>query len=76
MTLNSLYKRLFLLFLVLGPFFWLMFTEDGKRRTDLVLLSLLKDSETMDIALAKLLCSLTQCSLLHAHLTHLTAQLP
>jgi hypothetical protein len=54
MTLNSLYKRLFLLLLVLGPFFWLVFTEDGQRRTDLVLISLLKDSETMDIAFAKL----------------------
>ena len=54
MSLNSLYKRLFLLCLVLGPFFWLVFTADGQRRTDLVLISLFKDSETMDIAFANL----------------------
>jgi len=54
MTLNPLYKRLLLLAIVLGPIYWLVFTADGQRRTDMVLISLLKGSETMDIAFAKL----------------------
>jgi hypothetical protein len=54
MSLNALYVRLLLLALVLGPFFWLVFTPDGQRRTDLVLLSLFNDAETMDIAFGKL----------------------
>jgi len=54
MSLNLLYKRLLLLLIVLGPFFWLVFTADGQRRTDLVLISLFNDSETMDIAFARL----------------------
>jgi hypothetical protein len=54
MTLNPLYKRLLLLFIVLGPFYWLVFTADGQRRTDMVLISLLKGSETMNISFAKL----------------------
>jgi len=35
------YKTLLALALVLGPIYWLMFTPDGKRRTDIVILSLL-----------------------------------
>lgn len=54
MTLNPLYKRLLLLLIVLGPFYWLVFTADGQRRTDMVLLSLLKGSDTMDVAFSKL----------------------
>ncbi len=54
MTLHSLYKRLLLLALVFGPFFWLVFTNDGQRRVDLVLLSLLSDAKTMNVAFAKL----------------------
>jgi hypothetical protein len=35
------YKTLLALVAVLGPIVWLMFTEDGQRRTDLVLMSIL-----------------------------------
>jgi hypothetical protein len=37
------YKLVLSLALVIGPIFWLMFTEDGRRRSDLVLLHLLGD---------------------------------
>ncbi|MCG6898259.1 MAG: hypothetical protein LJE61_04170 [Thiocapsa sp.] len=37
----SLYKSLLMLALVFGPFYWLAFTEDGQRRTDLALMSVL-----------------------------------
>ena len=39
-----LYKKILLLVIVIGPMYWLMFTEDGRRRTDLVVLSLSGDS--------------------------------
>jgi hypothetical protein len=39
----ALYKKLLLLAIVVGPMYWLMFTEDGRRRTDLVALSLAGD---------------------------------
>ena len=39
----ALYKKLLLFVIVAGPIFWLMFTEDGRRRTDLVALSLAGD---------------------------------
>jgi hypothetical protein len=53
-TVNPLYKKLMLLMLVFGPFFWLVFTDDGQRRTDMVMTALLKGTEDMDIAFAKL----------------------
>lgn len=37
----ALYKKLLLLVMVIGPIYWLMFTDDGRRRTDLVILTLL-----------------------------------
>jgi hypothetical protein len=39
----ALYKKLLALAIVIGPIYWLMFTEDGRRRTDLVVLSLKGD---------------------------------
>lgn len=54
MKLNPIYKKLLLLTIVFGPIFWLVFTEDGQRRADLVLISLLKDTEEMNIAFSKL----------------------
>lgn len=41
LTLPPLYKKLMLLAIVIGPIYWLMLTDDGQRRTDLVLLSLM-----------------------------------
>jgi hypothetical protein len=43
--LPSLYKTLLMLALVFGPFYWLAFTEDGQRRTDLALMFLLGKPE-------------------------------
>lgn len=39
--LPPLYLKLLLLAAVIGPFYWLVFTDDGQRRTDLVLLHLM-----------------------------------
>lgn len=38
MPLPILYKKLLALVVVLGPMFWLMLTEDGRRRTDVLML--------------------------------------
>jgi len=35
-----LYKLLMLLVIIIGPIYWLMLTEDGQRRTDIVVLTL------------------------------------
>ncbi len=43
--LPSLYKSLLMVALVLGPLYWLAFTEDGQRRTDLALMFLLGKPE-------------------------------
>jgi hypothetical protein len=43
--LPSLYKTLLMLALVFGPFYWLAFTEDGQRRTDLALMFVLGKPE-------------------------------
>jgi hypothetical protein len=39
----TLYKKFLLLAIVIGPIYWLMFTEDGRRRTDIVFLTLAGD---------------------------------
>ena len=54
MKLNPIYKKLLLLAIVFGPIFGLVFSEDGQRRADLVLISILKDTEDMNIAFGKL----------------------
>ncbi|NEX20074.1 hypothetical protein G3480_07055 [Thiorhodococcus mannitoliphagus] len=38
LKLPKTYKTVLMLALVFGPFFWLAFTEDGQRRTDLALM--------------------------------------
>lgn len=43
--LNPLYKRLLAFAVVIGPIFWLVFTEDGQRRTDSVVLYLWGEAE-------------------------------
>ncbi|MEW8505256.1 MAG: hypothetical protein AB2598_01005 [Candidatus Thiodiazotropha sp.] len=45
LKLPSFYKRFLLFFIVIGPIFWLVFTEDGQRRTDIVLLTLWGEDE-------------------------------
>ncbi|ESQ14778.1 MAG TPA: hypothetical protein DDY14_02760 [Chromatiaceae bacterium] len=41
LKLPRIYKLLLSLALIIGPFTWLMFTEDGRRRSDLFILHLL-----------------------------------
>lgn len=38
LSINKLYKTLLLILIVVGPIYWLMFTTDGKRRTDTMVL--------------------------------------
>ncbi|MBK1643958.1 hypothetical protein CKO25_04650 [Thiocapsa imhoffii] len=57
--LPSLYKSLLILALVFGPFFWLAFTEDGQRRTDLALMFILGKPE-FNAALETMSTALTE----------------
>ena len=59
MRLPPLYKTLLMLALVFGPFFWLMFTQDGQRRTDLVVATLF-GKEPFDVAIDQLHGDLTK----------------
>ncbi len=45
MKLNPLYKRLMAFIIVIAPIYWLIFTEDGQRRTDSVVLFLWGEDE-------------------------------
>jgi len=45
MKLNPLYKRLIAFLIVIGPIYWLLFTDDGQRRTDSVVLFLWGEDE-------------------------------
>jgi hypothetical protein len=45
LKLNPLYKRLLAFIIVIGPIYWLIFTEDGQRRTDSVVLYLWGEDE-------------------------------
>ena len=45
LKLNPVYKRLLAVVVVIAPIFWLVFTEDGQRRTDSVVLFLWGESE-------------------------------
>jgi hypothetical protein len=45
LKLPSFYKRFLIFFIVIGPIFWLVLTEDGQRRTDIVLLTLWGEDE-------------------------------
>ena len=59
LRLNPLYKKLLLLTIVLGPIIWLVFTEDGRRRTDLVMLHLFGKGE-LDLAIEQLHSDMTE----------------
>lgn len=60
--LHPLYKRLMLLAIVIGPFFWLVLTEDGQWRTDTVLLRLLGKPE-LNLALERLSPAIDEATL-------------
>ncbi len=45
LKLPTLYKRLLAFLIVIGPIYWLIFTEDGQRRTDSVVLFLWGEDE-------------------------------
>lgn len=57
--LHPLYTRLLLLAIVIGPFAWLVFTEDGQWRTDTVLLSLMGKTQ-LNLALDRLYPGLSE----------------
>jgi len=57
--IHSLYARLLLLAVVIGPFAWLVFTQDGQWRTDTVLLSLMGKTE-LNLALDRLYTGLSE----------------
>ena len=54
-----LYKTILALTVVIGPFSWLMFTEDGQRRADLMILAF-KDSPFIEMRLDTLASSATE----------------
>lgn len=53
LPLLKLYKTLIILAIVIGPIYWLMFTDDGKRRTDTMVLWLF-GGDSIDINFAVL----------------------
>ena len=59
LRLPPLYKKLLLLAIVLGPIVWLVFTPDGRRRTDLVMLYLFGKQE-FNLAIENLQGSMTE----------------
>ncbi|WP_058554238.1 hypothetical protein [Thiohalocapsa sp. ML1] len=56
------YKLLLALAVVIGPFYWLMFTEDGRRRSDLVILHIL-GKPSFNIALDRLTGATTHAAI-------------
>jgi hypothetical protein len=60
LKLNPLYKKLLLLTIVLGPIYWLVFTDDGQRRTDLVMLYWFGDGSELNLAIEKLHSTMTE----------------
>ena len=47
MKMNPWFKTLLVMAIVIGPMFWLMFTADGQRRVDAVMLHLFGDESMM-----------------------------
>ncbi len=60
--LLELYKKLILLGIVIGPIFWLVFTDDGQRRSDSVFLWL-KGENSIEFNLKELDAALTESEL-------------
>jgi len=59
LQLHPLYKTLLMVAIVAGPIVWLVFTEDGQRRSDLVILYLLGKGE-LDLAVERLHSGMTE----------------
>jgi len=59
LRLNPFYKKSLMLAIVLGPIVWLVFTEDGQRRTDLAMLYLFGKGE-LNLAIEKLHSGMTE----------------
>ena len=62
LRLHPLYKNLLLLAMVLGPLYWLILTEDGQIRTDVVLLTLFGKPE-LNLTIERLNSDLTEAQL-------------
>jgi len=60
LRLHPLYKKLLMLAIVVGPIFWLVFTDDGQRRTDLVMLYVFGDGGELNLAIEKLNSGMTE----------------
>ena len=60
LRINALYKKLLMLAIVIGPIYWLVFTNDGKRRTDLVMLHFFGDGAELNLAIEKLHSGMTE----------------
>lgn len=60
LRLHPLYKKLLMLAIVIGPIFWLVFTDDGQRRTDLVMLYVFGDGCELNLAIEKLHSGMTE----------------
>jgi len=54
MKLHPLFKKAMLIVIVLGPIFWLTLTEDGQRRTDLLVLDFIHDLPPVEIHFERL----------------------
>jgi len=59
LRLNPFYKKSLMLAIVVGPIVWLVFTEDGQRRTDLAMLYLFGKGE-LNLAIEKLHSGMTE----------------
>jgi hypothetical protein len=59
LRLHPLYKKFLLLCIVLGPIVWLTLTEDGRRRTDIVMLHLF-GKEELNLAIEHLSANMTE----------------
>jgi len=59
LRLHPFYKKLLMLAIVIGPIVWLVFTEDGQRRTDLAMLYLFGKGE-LNLVIEKLHSGMTE----------------
>ena len=52
--MHPLFKRGMAFIMVIAPFWWLVMTDDGQRRSDLVMNALFGDGEAMNLSFSKL----------------------